>query len=146
MKIDPTSEVNYRCKLALEYLKKAEKFLNTGDYKESVEASQLSIESAAKAIIALKRIPSWTHDPSSELIEVMHELSLEQKNFIEELAYLAHELAPEHGIATYGKPTEGITPWELYNEEKAYKALKKAKRANELVDAILKNIEFNFSK
>jgi len=91
LKIDPLSEVNYRYRLALEYLRRAEKFLSTSDYKESVEAAQLAVENAAKAIIALKRIPSWTHDPSDELIEVAQELPDEFKSLAEELAYLAHE-------------------------------------------------------
>ncbi|MEM2541697.1 MAG: HEPN domain-containing protein, partial [Candidatus Methanomethylicia archaeon] len=64
---------------------------STSDYKESVEAAQLAVENAAKAIIALKRIPSWTHDPSDELIEVAQELPDEFKSLAEELAYLAHE-------------------------------------------------------
>lgn len=140
MKIDPLAEVNYRHKLSLEYLKKAEKFLGTGDYKESVEASQLSVENAAKAVVALRRIPSWTNDPSDELLEVACELPANYRGYAEKLAYLAHELAPEHGVTTYGKPTEGLTPWEIYDEVKAREALCKAKKANELMELILKDL------
>jgi hypothetical protein len=60
LRVDPRAEVDYRLKLCLRYLERAEKFLRTGDYKESAEASQLSAENAAKAVIALKRLPSWS--------------------------------------------------------------------------------------
>jgi len=137
--VDPSSERDYRLKLSFKYLEKAEKFLSTGDYKESVEASQLSVENAAKAIIALRRLPSWSHDPSNELLEVAKELPENKRIFAEELAGLAHELAPEHGVVTYGKPTERLTPWEIYDEQKARKALEKAERARELVKRILES-------
>lgn len=138
MKIDPSSEVNYRMRVSFEYLKRAEKFLNSGDYKESVEASQLSVENAAKAIVAIRRIPSWSHDPSEELLEVADELGDEQGVLARELAHLAHELAPEHGLATYGKPSEGLTPWDIYDKAKAVEVLKKARRANEIITLILR--------
>jgi HEPN domain-containing protein len=137
LKIDPSSEAEYRLRLSSEYLKRAEKFLGTGDYKESVEASQLSVENAAKAVIALRRIPSWAHDPSDELMEISRELSDSQRSMVEELARIAHELAPEHGITTYGKPAEGLIPWEVYDEEKARETLNKAKRASELTLTLL---------
>ena len=138
MKIDPSFEVNYRMKLAIEYFKKAKKFFESEDYKESVEASQLSVEDAAKAIIALKRLPSWSHDPSYELFEIIGEFPQELQKIIKELADIAHELAPEHGIATYGKPSEGLTPWEIYNKNKAYNTLKKAERAINIMKRVLK--------
>ncbi len=138
MRIDPSSEVNYRMKISSEYLKRAEKFLNSEDYKESVEASQLSVENAAKAIVALKRIPSWSHDPSDELLEVADELAEEKRILARELARIAHELAPEHGVTTYGKPSEGLTPWDIYDKAKAVEALGKARRANEMARLILR--------
>lgn len=125
-------------KLSLEYLSKAEKFFFSEDYKESVEASQLSVENATKAVIALKRLPSWSHDPSDELLEVSKELSEDKKVLAEELAKITHTLAPEHGIATYGKPTEGLTPWEIYDKQKAYEVLEKARRAKELMELTIK--------
>ncbi|MGC9021063.1 MAG: HEPN domain-containing protein [Candidatus Methanodesulfokora sp.] len=143
MKIDPSSELNYRIKLSLKYLERAEKFFNTGDYKESVEASQLSVENAAKAVISLRRLPSWSHDPSDELLEVAKELPNSERALAEELASIAHALAPEHGISTYGKPEKGLTPWEIYDEEKARDALEKARRARSIMESIIKrrNVE-----
>jgi HEPN domain-containing protein len=137
LRVDPRAEVDYRLKLCLRYLERAEKFLRTGDYKESAEASQLSAENAAKAVIALKRLPSWSHDPSGELLEVAEELPEEKRAMARELAEIAHELAPEHGTATYGRPVEGLTPWDIYDKERALEMLRKARRAVELARQIL---------
>jgi len=137
MRIDPSSEVNYRMKLCLKYLERAERFFLTKDYKECVEASQLAAENAAKAVIALRMLPSWSHDPSEELLKVAEELEGEKKEIAKKLARIAHELAPEHGIATYGKPEEGLTPWDIYDNESAYEALGKARKAVELAKRIL---------
>jgi len=109
LRIDPSAEAGYRARLAEEYLKRAERFLGSGDYKESVGACQLAVENAAKAVIALRRILSWSHDPSHELLELLNELP-EQRALAVRLAELAHEVAPEHGMATYGRPGEGLTP------------------------------------
>jgi HEPN domain-containing protein len=54
-----------------------------------------------------------------------------------ELAEIAHELAPEHGTATYGRPVEGLTPWDIYDKERALEMLRKARRAVELARQIL---------
>lgn len=58
LRIDPENEVNFRVKLAEGYLDRAEKLFNKNFYRECAEASQLSVENAAKAIISLRRIPS----------------------------------------------------------------------------------------
>ncbi len=126
--------------LAKGYLERALKFLKTGDYSECVEASQLAAENAAKAVVALKRIPSWTHDPSDELLDIVSELPENSRCWIEELANLVRELAPEHGLVTYGKLGEGLAPWELYDRAEAQGILEKAKRAVELMESVLRLI------
>lgn len=137
MEIDPSLEVEFRAKLARSYLEKARKFFSTGDFKECVEASQLSAENAGKAVISLRRIPSWSHDPSNELLEILDELRGENKEAGRELAELVHSLAPEHGLTAYGKPTEGLTPWDLYDETKARECLSKAEKAFGLMGPII---------
>ncbi|MEM3607292.1 MAG: HEPN domain-containing protein [Candidatus Bathyarchaeia archaeon] len=137
MKIDPKSEAEYRAKLARGYLERAEKFLSTGDYRECVEASQLAVENAAKAVVALMRIPSWSRDPSDELMELIGELPGDCRGWAVRPAGLARELAPEHGVVTYGKPVEGLAPWELYGEPEASAALGKADEAVKLMERLL---------
>jgi len=69
MKIDPKEEVDYRIKLAKQYLKSAEAF-NRKDYRATVAESQLAVENFAKAVIAFFRIPSWSHNLAPELKEL----------------------------------------------------------------------------
>jgi len=140
LRINPLSEVSYRVKLAERYLADAEGALRREDFRGTVAASQLAAENAAKAVIAVHRIPSWSHDPSHELREVAELLPPSAKALAEELASIAEPLAPEHGRATYGEPTRGLTSWEIYGREDAEKALQRARRAVELANTILKEL------
>ncbi|MGC8961242.1 MAG: HEPN domain-containing protein, partial [Candidatus Bathyarchaeia archaeon] len=107
------------------------------DHKTAVGASQLSVENAAKAVIAIYRIPSWSHDPSHELEELTAAMPEEVKHLSRELAVIARRLAPEHGRTTYGEPSRGLTPWDLYNREDAYSALNDARKAFKCLNEIL---------
>nr|MDO8062830.1 HEPN domain-containing protein [Candidatus Freyrarchaeum guaymaensis] len=141
MRFNPAGEVSYRAKLATRYLKEAEDAFRRRDYRGTVASSQLSAENSAKAIVALFRVPSWSHDPSHELLEVIHEMPAELRGLAEELAEIARRLAPEHGRATYGEPLRGLTPWEIYDERDALAALSKASRAREIMDTMLGKLE-----
>ncbi len=144
LRLNPRGEVSYRVKLATRYLAEAEEAFRRGDYRGVVASSQLSAESSAKAIIALFRIPSWSHDPSHELLEVSLMLPPDLKKLAEELADIARRLAPEHGRATYGEPLRGLTPWDIYDEESASEALSRAKRAKEIMEIILGRLEHHY--
>lgn len=72
MKFNPLSEVNYRKKLARNFLKEAKQRFSKKDYRGTVESAQLATENAEKTIIATYRIPSWSHDPSAELMELLN--------------------------------------------------------------------------
>ena len=58
LRLNPLNEVRFRVKLAEQYLKEAEKAYREGDYRTAVGSSQLSVENAAKAVIAFYKIPS----------------------------------------------------------------------------------------
>ncbi|MBS7248814.1 MAG: HEPN domain-containing protein [Candidatus Jordarchaeales archaeon] len=137
MKFNPANEVSYRARLAARYLEEAEDALRRRDYRGAVASSQLSTENSAKAVIALFSIPSWSHDPSHELLEVLHMLPENMRRLAEELAEIARQLAPEHGRTTYGEPVKRLTPWDIYDEESASEALSKATRAQEIMNMIL---------
>jgi len=92
-------------------------------------------------VVAVYRVPSWSHDPSHELREAAAQMPASLKPLAEELASMAELLAPEHGRATYGEPTRGLTPWELYTREDAETALQRAKKAVELANTILKKLK-----
>lgn len=135
MRIDPRGEVTYRARMAGRYLEEAREAYRRGDYRLTVASSQLCAEYAAKAVIAVFRTPSWSHDPSSELMEVAQQLPL--RGYAEELAEIASTLAPEHGRTIYGEPLRGLTPWDLYSEEEAAESLRMADRAWKLMKEIL---------
>jgi HEPN domain-containing protein len=139
-KINPISEVGYRLKLAERYLMEAEDAYGRGDFRGTVSSSQLAAENAAKAVIAVYRIPSWSHDPSHELREIAGQIPQNLKPQLEELAEIAGLLAPEHGRAVYGEPTKGLTPWEIYTENDAELALQRAERAVELARILLREL------
>ena len=141
MKLNPQSEVQYRVKLATRYFKEAEEAIKRKDYRSTVASSQLCAENAAKAVIALYRIPSWSRDPSHELLEIIQHLKPELSELAKELAEIARRLAPEHGRATYGELTRGLTPWDIYGEEDALEALTMARRAWKLMKIILKELK-----
>jgi HEPN domain-containing protein len=126
-RIDPDHEISYRIRLAKRYLRDAEEAFLRGDYRNIVASSQLAAENAAKAIIAVYRIPSWSHDPSNELRELLTNMPMNIRSFVEELAEITESLAPEYGRATYGEPLQGLTPWEIYDRDYAGKVLEKAR-------------------
>ncbi|HDN63108.1 DNA-binding protein [Candidatus Bathyarchaeota archaeon] len=140
MKLNPRNEVSYRARLAIRYLEEAEEAYKRGDYRGTVASSQLSAENAAKAIIALFRTPSWSHDPSYELIDVLPLLPVDLRSLTQELAEITRRLAPEHGRVTYGEPLRGLTPWDLYDEESASEVLLRARRAREIMGIILSRL------
>jgi HEPN domain-containing protein len=140
LRLNPLSEVEYRAKLADRYLADAEGAFERGDLRGTVASSRLAAENAAKAVVAVYRVPSWSHDPSHELREVAAQMPASLKPLAEELASIAELLAPEHGRATYGEPARGLTPWELYTREDAEAALQRARRAVELAKTILKEL------
>ena len=69
-KLNPISEVYYRLRLAEGFLKEAEDAFRRRDFRGVVASSQLAVENATKAVIAVYRVPSWSHDPSPELKEL----------------------------------------------------------------------------
>ena len=141
IKINPKSEVDYRMKLAQLYLGDAEDSHKREDTRGTVASSQLAVENAAKAVIAVYRIPSWSHDPSHELRDIIGQIPQNLRPLAEELADIAELLAPEHGRATYGEPIKGLTPWEIYRREDAETALRHARRAVELAKLILEGLK-----
>lgn len=109
MSLNPKEEALYRLELAEGYLDRARKAFASQDFANTVAEAQLSVENSAKAVISCFRIPSWSHDPSEELLDIMKDnqskiIQLLGKGFLKHLkdmARRAHTLAPEHGRSTY---------------------------------------------
>jgi len=90
---DPLDEVLYRREFAKKYLEDAQKAYRREDWRGSVASVQSVTENVAKAIIAIYRTPSWRHDPSDELYEIISELPRGIRNMVRELAKISHTLA-----------------------------------------------------
>jgi len=140
VRFDPLNEVNYRRKLALGYLNDCRQAFKRGDWRNTVACAQLCAENAAKAVIAVFRVPSWIHDPSEELNQVVSLLPDEVRPHAVQLATIAHRLAPEHARTVYGEPARGISPWELYSKNDAEEALRIAEEAVKLMECILSRV------
>lgn len=137
MSLNPLNELRYRYRLALEHLNRSERLFSLEDWPGTVSSAQLAIENLAKSIIAMFEIPTWGHDPSSQLDRLVNRFSEDLRSLIEELALITHEIAPEHGRSSYGEPSKGVVPSEIYEKRHAQDALMKAKKAKEIVDKIM---------
>lgn len=146
LSLNPGEEALYRLELAGGYLERARKALALGDFADTMAEAQLSVENSAKAVISCFRIPSWSHDPSEELLDVMEEnqpkiIQLLGEEFLERLkgmAEKAHIMAPEHGRSTYGDIERRIPPWQIYSEGDARRGLDHAEDAYQIANRFLK--------
>jgi len=138
--LNPLSESKYRRRLALDHLGRAENLSSLKDWAGAVSASQLAVENFAKAVIALFEVPTWGHDPSSQLKGLTKKMPAAARSMAEELSLLSREVAPEHGRSSYGEPTEGLTPSDIYREGQAATALESARKAREMAERILREL------
>lgn len=136
--IDPAGEIKYRYGLANEHLGRAERSCEAGDWASCVHYSQLAVENFAKAIIAIYQVPTWSHDPSNQLMNIIDQVPTSVKELVIELARMSRELAAEHSRSTYGEPAAGLTPSMIYDSEAAAKALSMARRAREIAISVFK--------
>jgi len=142
MEIDPKDEVNYKRNLAKEHLNAAIKRFRIEDWPGAVQASQLAAENAAKAIIAHFHLPSWSHDPSEELKEIITNVPIMLQDGINKLIEITGTLAPEHERTSYGLTLKRITPEQLYDRHKAEKAINMAHEALKISEVILKYLGY----
>ena len=140
MSVDPLSEARYRYRLAAGHLARAERFLALGDWVGAVHFAQMAAENFAKAVIALYEVPTWSHDPSNQLLKLLGRIPQSLEGEVRELAAIAREAAPEHGRSTYGEPEGGLTPDDIYTETHARELAAKARRAGEIAANVFKSL------
>jgi len=133
-------DADYRLRLAEGFLAEAEQDYRLKRWRAVVDNSQLAAENAAKAVLALVRPPSRVHDPGPLLLDALTQglFREEQAATVKALAECAEALGPDVHIQTdYGDETGGLTPWELFDNDDANRALElarqAAKQARELV-------------
>jgi len=140
MSFNPLSEIRYRYKLAVEHLERAERLFSLGDWAGAVSASQLAVENFAKAVIAVFEVPTWSHDPSNQLNSLTAKMSSDVADDVIGLAGLARELAPEHSRSSYGEPSAGLVPSDIYVEDHASDALRKGRKARKVAERVLSSL------
>ncbi|MGB9722165.1 MAG: HEPN domain-containing protein [bacterium] len=136
-----SSDARYRLKLADGFLNEARKQFEIKLFRAVVDAAQLSVENSIKAVIAMfKPIPK-THEMAETIEDILREVKFNEDEIkkLERLQELAAIMGFETHIRTdYGDELQQITPWELYDEDEARKALNYARESVDIANEIIK--------
>ena len=82
-----------------------------------------------------------THQPALLLREALQVFSPSHQHYVEKLSEQAEMLGFDVHVQTdYGDEMEGITPWELFNEDDARSALAIAEEAVRLAQLIIETL------
>ncbi len=106
-----------------------------------MDGAQLAVENAGKAGLALAGQIGRTHNPATQIRRLINEgrFDAAYAEKLKRLAELAELLGPDIHIQTdYGDETEGRTPWELFDEADASRALAVAEEAVSLAGQIVR--------
>ena len=133
-------EVDYRRRLAQGYLLEAREDVRLQRWRSCDDDSQLAVESAAKAVLALVGPVPRTHDPGTVLRRELASgrFSPALGPHVERLAECAELLGWDVHVQTdYGDEATGRTPWDLFDEAAAEEALKIAVEAAALSTEVI---------
>jgi HEPN domain-containing protein len=134
-------QVAYRLKLARGFLEEARQDAELSRWRSAVDGSQLAVENAGKAALALAGQVGRTHNPATQIRRLIDEEQFVDaaSKRLERLAELAELLGPDIHIQTdYGDEVGDRTPWELFDEADAQQALTVAEEALSLADRIVR--------
>ena len=139
--VDANPSAQYRLKVARGFLTEAIENLAAGQWRACVEHSQLSVENAAKTALALLGPVPRTHDPGATLHRAL-ELGRFPESIrpeVETLLALAGQLGADIHIAiSYGEEETLRTPWELFDEADATKAVEFATEACRMAEQLMR--------
>jgi len=133
----------YRMKMARGFLEEARQDLDLGRWRSVVDNAQLAVENAAKAVLALVGPVGRTHNPAAELRQLLKEGLFAETchDEVQQLVERAEMLGSDIHIRTdYGDEVGGRTPWELFGEADARKALSTAEEAIALAQAVIQKV------
>lgn len=137
-------QVRYRLRLAEGFLEEARQDISSKRWRSCVDNSQLAVENAAKAILAILGPVGRTHNPAVVLRQALAEGRFIEsiRGQVERVAECAESLGPEvHVQSDYGDEVGHRTPWELFDEPAAQQALRVAEEAVSLTKEIVKGVE-----
>ncbi len=138
-----TSQQDASCRLRLAqgFLEEAQQDVGSGRWRSAVDNSQLAVEHAARAALALLGPVGRTHNPAAQLRQALAEgrFPATQADSVSALAERAEMPGFDvHIQADYGDEVSGRTPWELFDEADARRALTLAEEAVALARAVLR--------
>lgn len=119
----------FRLDTARRYLITAEKMRAAEEWPGCIHYAQLAVESALKAILACLGPVPRSHDLAEWLYRVL------DRNWPEEIRAPLQQLLPlaeeygrkKHVLTTYGDEEAFLTPWDLFGETDAQKAVEDAR-------------------
>ena len=133
-----STDAKYRFRIAQGFLEESRQDIALTRWRSAVDNAQLATENAAKAVLALVGPVGRTHQPALLLREALQVFSPSHQQYVEKLSEQAEMLGFDVHVQTdYGDEMEGITPWELFNEDDARSALAIAEEAVRLARLII---------
>jgi HEPN domain-containing protein len=130
--MDSKRDAEFRLKLSQGFSKEAEEDYKLSRWRSCVDNAQLAVENAAKAAIALFAPIPKSHNVTQELKALLRQNMVTQsvEQLWERLIQLSEDLGyEEHIKSDYGEEDNFLTPWDLFGQKEAEKALKVAKEA-----------------
>ena len=135
-----TEERRYRLRLAQGFLEEARQDLGLRRWRSCVDNSQLAVENAAKAVLAVLGPVGRTHSPGALLQRAVEERRFPEaaRASVEKLAECARLLGPSvHVESDYGDDTTWRTPWEIFGQTDAEQAIRVAEEALGLASQLI---------
>jgi HEPN domain-containing protein len=132
--------VQYRIRLARGFLEEAEQDFTLRRWRSCVDNSQLVVENAGKAVLAVFGITPKTHDPAQQVGKILRERKLtaamreRMQDLLPDLLALG---ATEHFLTDYGDEAAQKLPWDLFDSTSASSALQSARRSIECASKIV---------
>jgi len=138
--VTPHKDAAYRLRVAQGFLREARQDVDLARWRFAVDNSQLAVEHAAKAVLALLGPVGRTHTPAAHL-----RLALDEGRFqapladrVRALAETAERLGADLRIQTdYGDEIGGRTPWQLFDEADGRRTVGLAEEAIVLAQTII---------
>jgi HEPN domain-containing protein len=137
------NDAQYRLKVAQGFLVEARQDVDLERWRSAVDNAQLAVENAAKAVLSLAGPVGRSHNPATQLRQVLHDklFAAPQDDQVQRVAELAEMMGADVHIQTdYGDEVSGRTPWELFNEVDARRSVDMADEAVQLTRAIAQSV------
>ena len=117
-----STDAQYRFRIAQGFLEESHQDVTLTRWRSAVDNAQLATENATKAVLALAGPVGKTHQPALLLRQALQVFSPSYQH-VERLSEQAEMLGFDVHVQTdYGDEMEGVTPWELFNDDDARSA------------------------